>query len=536
MLMYEQQLLSEEESMNPTEVKMSQIVMPCHSNHRQELSVGQLLKWIDSTACLSAERHAGSPCITASMDDINFEHTISVGMVVNIKAKVNRAFNTSMEVGIQVSCEDLFYDRHWRVCHAYATFVTQRTSNGQKVPLKPIIPRTQREQIEYSVAAERRRVRMVHDEIIKDLLFHSSIQQGDNSEVGNAVAAVKTKVESVELVLPPHANHQENTFGGQIMAWMVNVATIAASRLCQDHPILRTIDMFTFRGPSQIGDRVLLRAIVNNAFKNSMEVGVRAEAYQGEGPNRHINSAFMTFEVLDDHGKPCTLPHIRPEPLEGERRFQEAIPICSFYNNVSALKMLAAQNNWCLNSEKDQVRLYTLERKSVLSFRVESEVNIPAHRAFCLLAELRNRPSWDTHYQKCELIHWVDEDDFLYRVVTPSVHPGVLQDFILLASKRKPCSSGDPYVIALRSVSLPTHPPTDAYNRGEVLCAGFTILESKNDMSLISYYNKASPEVFPYISTDIAGLSSSFYHTFCSCSQHGLVFTQYFISPTQEFF
>uniref|UniRef100_A0A665U0L4 Acyl-coenzyme A thioesterase 11-like n=1 Tax=Echeneis naucrates TaxID=173247 RepID=A0A665U0L4_ECHNA len=529
MLMYEQQLLSakEEESMNPTEVKMSQIVMPCHSNHRQELSVGQLLKWIDSTACLSAERHAGSPCITASMDDINFEHTISVGMVVNIKAKVNRAFNTSMEVGIQVSCEDLFYDRHWRVCHAYATFVTQRTSNGQKVPLKPIIPRTQREQIEYSVAAERRRVRMVHDEIIKDLLFHSSIQQGDNSEVGNAVAAVKTKVESVELVLPPHANHQENTFGGQIMAWMVNVATIAASRLCQDHPILRTIDMFTFRGPSQIGDRVLLRAIVNNAFKNSMEVGVRAEAYQGEGPNRHINSAFMTFEVLDDHGKPCTLPHIRPEPLWPIHACFLLLMcvLCVYlqvylsYNNVSALKMLAAQNNWCLNSEKDQVRLYTLERKSVLSFRVESEVNIPAHRAFCLLAELRNRPSWDTHYQKCELIHWVDEDDFLYRVVTPSVHPGgegVLQDFILLASKRKPCSSGDPYVIALRSVSLPTHPPTDAYNRGEVLCAGFTILESKNDI----YYNKASPEVFPYISTDIAGLSSSFYHTFCSCSQY----------------
>lgn len=36
----------------------------------------------------------------------------------------------------------------------------------------------------------------------------------------------------------------------------------------------------------------------------------------------------------------------------------------------------------------------------------------------------------------------------------------------------------------------------------------------------ISYYNQASPEVLPYISTDIAGLSSSFYHTFCSCSQY----------------
>ncbi|XP_031146854.1 acyl-coenzyme A thioesterase 11-like [Sander lucioperca] len=553
----------EEESVNPTEVKMSQIVMPCHSNHRQELSVGELLKWMDCSACLSAERHAGCPCVTASIDDIHFEHTISVGQVVNIKAKVNRAFNTSMEVGIEVSCEDLFSDRHWRICHAYATFVTQRTNTGKKVILKPIVPHTEKEQVEYSVAAERRRVRMVHDDIIKDLLSHGSNLQADNSAVDNAVAAEKTKVESVELVLPPHANHQVNTFGGQIMAWMVNVATISASRLCQAHPTLRTIDMFTFRGPSQVGDRLLLRAIVNNAFKNSIEVGVRAEAHQEEGPNRHINSAFMIFEVLDDHRKPCMLPRIRPEPLEGGRRFQEAIArkkirldrkyiisrkqgevplsvpwnprnqVYLSYNNVSALKMLAARNNWRLSSEKDKVRLYTLEQKSMLSIRVESEVDVPAHRAFCLLAEMSNRPSWDTHYQKCELIHQVDEDDFLYRVVTPSVHrgrvgsptsghqgEGILQDFILLACKRKPCGSGDPYVIALRSVSLPTHPPTEGYNRGEVLCAGFTILETKNNMSLISYYNQASPEVLPYISTDIAGLSSSFYHIFCSCSQY----------------
>uniref|UniRef100_A0A8C3AC80 Acyl-coenzyme A thioesterase 11 n=1 Tax=Cyclopterus lumpus TaxID=8103 RepID=A0A8C3AC80_CYCLU len=537
----------DEESVNPTEVKMSQIVMPCHSNHRQELSVGQLLKWIDSSACLSAERHAGCPCVTASMDDIHFEHTISVGQVVNIKAKVNRAFNTSMEVGVQVSCEDLFLDRHWRVCHAYATFVTQRTNTGKKVILKPILPHTEKEQVEYSVAAERRRVRMLHDDIIKDLRSHGSVLQG------NAVAAEKTKVESVELVLPPHANHQVNTFGGQIMAWMVNVATIAASRLSRAHPTLRTIDMFTFRGPSQVGDRLLLRAIVNNAFKNSMEVGVRAEAYHEEGPNRHINSAFMIFEVLDDHRKLCTLPRIRPEPLVRGRRFQEAIArkkirldrkyiisckqgevplsvpwdprnqVYLSYNNVSALKMLAARNNWRLSSEKDKVRLYTMEQKSTLSFRVESEVDVPAHRAFDLLAELSNRPGWDTHYQKCELIHRVDDDDFLYRVVTPSVSDGGeghLQDFILLASKRKPCGSGDPYVIALRSVSLPTHPPTEEYNRGEVLCAGFTILKTKNNMSLISYYNQASPEVVPYISTDIAGLSSSFYHNFCSCRQY----------------
>lgn len=47
---------SEEDYRNPTEVKMSQIVLPCHANHCGELSVGQLLKWMDSTACLSGRK------------------------------------------------------------------------------------------------------------------------------------------------------------------------------------------------------------------------------------------------------------------------------------------------------------------------------------------------------------------------------------------------------------------------------------------------------------------------------------------------
>uniref|UniRef100_A0A674CZW5 Acyl-CoA thioesterase 11 n=1 Tax=Salmo trutta TaxID=8032 RepID=A0A674CZW5_SALTR len=517
-----------EEYRNPTEVKKSQIVMPCHANHRQELSVGELLKWMDSTACLSAERHAGCPCVTASVDDIHFEHTIGVGQVINIKAKVNRAFNTSMEVGIVVSCEDLFSDSHWRVCQAVATFVSQRTTGG-KVQLRPLVPCTQAEQVEHSLAAERRRMRLVHSDIMKDLLTNK-VQEAEK-----AVPAERTRVESVELVLPTHANHQVNTFGGQIMAWMENVATIAASRLCNAHPTLQSIDMFHFRGPSHVGDRLVLKAIVNNAFKNSMEVGVCAEAYQGEEPLRHINSAFMTFEIRDREGKPCMLPRIRPEPLEGRRRYQEAIArnkirldrkyiisckqtevplsvpwdlsnqVYLSYNNVSALKMLAARNNWLLNSEKNKVSLYTLEEKQVLSFKVETEVDIPAERAFMLLSDLSKRVEWDPNYE------WVSvcQDGASN---SPSANQGgKVQDFILLASRRPPCDSGDPYVIALRSVTLPTHPPTEGYNRGEVLCAGFSILE-------ISYFNQASPEVLPYISTDIAGLSSSFYGIFCACN------------------
>nr|XP_033772782.1 acyl-coenzyme A thioesterase 11 [Geotrypetes seraphini] len=537
---------------NPTEVKMSQMVLPCHANYRGELSVGQLLKWIDTAACLAAERHAGCPCVTASMDDIYFEHTISVGQVVNIKAKVNRAFISSMEVGIQVSYEDLCSGKQWNVSNAYATFVAQ-SQGSEKVKLKPLIPQTEEEHTEYSIAAERRRMRLHHTDTIKALLTKSIIRDERESDDDNGeVPAERTRVESVELVLPPHANHQGNTFGGQIMAWMENVATIAASRLCHAHPTLRTIEMFHFRGPSQVGDRLLLKAIVNNAFKDSMEVGVCVEAYsqEGEVSRRHINSAFMSFVVLDEKNRPCILPRIKPEAGDGERRHREAnarkkirldrkyvisckqseVPLSVpwdpsnqvylSYNNVSALKMLVAKTNWVLAAEISKVRLYTLEEDPFLSFRVEMTIAIDVKQAFLLLSDLSRRHEWDHYYRKCEQLQQVDEDDVIYHVITMTRSTeNKLQDFVILASRRKPCDTGDPYVVAFRSVTLPTYPEHAEYTRGETLCSGFCIWKHDDKQTRVSYYNQFTPGFVSYLTTNIAGLSSDFYTTFQACEK-----------------
>uniref|UniRef100_A0A8C0HF28 Acyl-CoA thioesterase 11 n=1 Tax=Chelonoidis abingdonii TaxID=106734 RepID=A0A8C0HF28_CHEAB len=508
-----------EQYRNPTEVQMSQLVLPCHTNHCGELSIGQLLKWIDTTACLSAERHAGCPCVTASVDDIYFEHTISVGQVVNIKAKVNRAFNSSMEVGIQVSYEDLCSGKQWIVCKAYATFVAQG-----KMKLKPLAPQTEEEKMEYSIAAERRRMRLAHTDTLKDLLTHSTIRSC--LYCNTVVPAEKTRVESVELVLPPHANHQGNTFGGQIMAWMENVATIAASRLCHAHPSLKTIEMFHFRGPSQVGDRLLLKAIVNNSFKNSMEVGVCVEAYRQEMEvsRRHINSAFMTFVVLDQEGQPSAIPMVKPEAGDGERRYREAsarkkIRLDS-YNNVSALKTLVAKTSWVLATEIDKVRMYTLEEDKYLSFRIEMTLCIDATQAFFLLSDLRQRHEWDRHYASAELVQQVDEDDMIYHVLSQTVsQENKPQDFVILASRRKPCDEGDPYVVAFRSVTLPSRPPNPEYSRRETMCSGFCIWQETAELTKVSYYNQAAPGYLAYVTTNIAGLSSDFYVTFKACER-----------------
>uniref|UniRef100_A0A673LXW7 HotDog ACOT-type domain-containing protein n=1 Tax=Sinocyclocheilus rhinocerous TaxID=307959 RepID=A0A673LXW7_9TELE len=189
-------------------VQMCQSVLPCHANHLEELGAGQLLKWMDTTACLAAERHAGMACVTASMDDIQFEETVRVGQVINIKARVNRAFNTSMEVGIYVTVQEVLSGVTKKVCVAFSTFVAKPTGT-HKV--------RKQEMLEYSLASERRRLRFVD---ISGLC--------SRKPVAPVVSTELTRVESIELVLPPHANHHGNTFGGQIMAWMENVATVAA--------------------------------------------------------------------------------------------------------------------------------------------------------------------------------------------------------------------------------------------------------------------------------------------------------------------
>uniref|UniRef100_A0A8C2RY99 HotDog ACOT-type domain-containing protein n=1 Tax=Capra hircus TaxID=9925 RepID=A0A8C2RY99_CAPHI len=153
----------------PAEVRMSQAIQPAHANARGELSAAQLLKWIDTTACLAAEKHAGVSCVTASVDDIQFEATASVGQVITIKAKVSRAFSTSMEISIKVTVEDMLTGTEKLVSVAFSTFVAKPVGK-EKIQLKPVTLLTEQDQVEHNLASERRKVRLQHEDTFKNLM------------------------------------------------------------------------------------------------------------------------------------------------------------------------------------------------------------------------------------------------------------------------------------------------------------------------------------------------------------------------------
>uniref|UniRef100_A0A8C6K4D9 Uncharacterized protein n=1 Tax=Melopsittacus undulatus TaxID=13146 RepID=A0A8C6K4D9_MELUD len=471
-------------------VCMCQTVFPTHADHRGQLSAGQLLKWMDATACLAAEKHAGVSCVTASMDDIQFEEAARVGKIITIKAKVNRAFKTSMEVGIKVMVQDVLTNAEKIVSVAYATYVAKPVGAG-KIELEPVKLLSTEDHLEHSLAVERRRIRLGYEQVFQNLMQESNKE--DTFEEEHGVSTDFTHVQSIELVQPPHANHHGNTFGGQIMAWMKTVASISAGCLCHSYPVLKSVNMFKFWGPSIVGDSVVFNAIVNNTFQNR-QVGVRVEAYNCEewikNQARHINSAFLIFNAVNDSGELLTLPRITPTT--------QVILSCS---NIAALTHLAAKPGWEVTSPLDDDGIYVC-----MVFFVEYAV---AYIRVCMCIKCICRT--------CKVLQAVNEDDKIYYVTSPPMTGHKPRDFVILVSQRQPFKPSEPYIVAVKSVTLTSMPPSSEYLRSEILCAGFQTYSDSNSSCTVCYFNQVTSGVMPYFAANLTGSSKSIEGTALEC-------------------
>jgi acyl-CoA hydrolase len=114
---------------------------------------------VDLAGAVAAIRHARTPVVTASVDHMNFLHPVHIGQLVILKASVNRAFRTSMEVGVKVLVEDLLTGERKHTSSAYLTFVAL-DKQGRRVSVPPIIPETEDEIRRYEAADLRREYRL----------------------------------------------------------------------------------------------------------------------------------------------------------------------------------------------------------------------------------------------------------------------------------------------------------------------------------------------------------------------------------------
>lgn len=145
-------------TVSESQSEMTELILPNDTNALGNLLGGRLMQFIDLVAAMAAYRHARTHVVTASMDHIDFIAPVHVGDLLILKSSVNRAFNTSMEVGVKVWVENTIAGMHRHVASAYLTFVAIDSQN-RRVPVPPLRPETEVEKRHFEDAGWRREQR-----------------------------------------------------------------------------------------------------------------------------------------------------------------------------------------------------------------------------------------------------------------------------------------------------------------------------------------------------------------------------------------
>ncbi|MBI4550962.1 MAG: acyl-CoA thioesterase [Candidatus Latescibacteria bacterium] len=142
-----------------SQVERAEIVLPNDANPLGNILGGRVMHLIDITAAIAAQRHSRRQVVTASIDEVDFHHPITVGQLIILKASVNFAGRTSMEIGVKVFSEDILTGEQQHTSSAYLTFVAL-DDHGRPTPVPGVIPETPDEQRRERDAQQRRERRL----------------------------------------------------------------------------------------------------------------------------------------------------------------------------------------------------------------------------------------------------------------------------------------------------------------------------------------------------------------------------------------
>jgi acyl-CoA hydrolase len=140
-------------------VETTHLVLPPDTNALGSTFGGRIMQWMDIAAGIAASRHCGHTAVTAAVDDLHFARPMRLGDVVVIKARVNHAGTTSMEVGVRVEREIISTNTREHCLTGYFLFVAVDDDGiTQRVP--PIEPDSDDDKRRFENAIRRRHRRL----------------------------------------------------------------------------------------------------------------------------------------------------------------------------------------------------------------------------------------------------------------------------------------------------------------------------------------------------------------------------------------
>jgi acyl-CoA hydrolase len=136
------------------------------ANNGGNVHGGVIMYLCDEVAGIAAVRHSKCRVVTVAMDRMTFLHPVYVGHLLTLKATVNAAWHTSMEVGVRVEAENIRSGETTATSTAYLTMVAL-DDDGGPTPVPPLAPETPDEERRAREAQLRRDNRLAERERIE---------------------------------------------------------------------------------------------------------------------------------------------------------------------------------------------------------------------------------------------------------------------------------------------------------------------------------------------------------------------------------
>ena len=140
-------------------VVTSIVMMPEDANPSGNVHGGVIMKNVDTTAGVVAFRHTRRNSVTASIDRLIFHYPVFVGDLLTLRASLNMAGRTSMEIGVRIEAENLLSGEVRHTASAYLTFVALDKS-GRPTEIPPLVLETDEEKRRNQQALARRETRL----------------------------------------------------------------------------------------------------------------------------------------------------------------------------------------------------------------------------------------------------------------------------------------------------------------------------------------------------------------------------------------
>lgn len=146
-----------------SQTTITELMIPSYANFGGKIHGGILLSLVDKVAYACASKHAGTYCVTVSVDGVEFLQPVEVGELVSLHASVNYVGKTSLVVGIKIIAENV---KQGSVKHTNTSYVTMVAKGDDDKPMTvpPLILVTKDEVRRFVEAMKRKELKMTFNE------------------------------------------------------------------------------------------------------------------------------------------------------------------------------------------------------------------------------------------------------------------------------------------------------------------------------------------------------------------------------------